>query len=57
MPADLPTMLSVTTFPVVSTFPVVVTELKVPTEVMLGCAAVDTVPAVVANATVPVTLP
>ena len=49
-------MLSVTRFRV-STFPVVVTELKVPTEVMFGCAAVVTVPAVVEVATVPVTLP
>lgn len=44
-------MLSVTTFAVVSTLPEVVTELKVPTDVMLGCAAVYTVPATSAFAT------
>ena len=37
-------------------FPVTVSAVNVPTEVMLGCAAVVTVPAVVAEATVPVTL-
>ena len=41
-------MLLVTTLPVVSTLPVVVTDARVPTEVMFGCAAVVTVPAVVA---------
>ena len=42
------------------TLPVILTEVNVPTEVILGCAAVVTVPAVVAEvalATVPVTLP
>ena len=43
------------TFPPV-TLPVTVTLVNVPTEVILGCAAVVTVPAVVAEATVPVTL-
>ena len=37
-------------------FPVALTLLNVPTDVMFGCAAVVTVPAVVAVATVPVTL-
>ena len=45
-PVMLPVMVLVTVNPV-----------SVPTDVMLGCAAVVTVPAVVAEATVPVTLP
>ena len=56
-PEDLPRISSVTTFAVVSTLPVVVTELKVPTDVMFGCAAVYTVPATAEFATCPVTLP
>ena len=37
-------------------FPLTVNALSVPTDVMLGCAAVVTVPAVVAVDTAPVTL-
>jgi hypothetical protein len=50
-PFNVPTKLPLVVLPVTAS------ELNVPTEVMLGCAAVVTVPAVVALDTVPVTLP